>query len=227
MSSQTRRNGNAKRSLTPSLWTRGGRPSYADGMFCRNTCALFVVLLASVIAATAASKPKLKVADDGFPTGQTTPEGAASDFARAFIYSDVTLLRKICIRPYGDGQARSDYSAYLTNLTTHLAQHKERSAPSPDNPGSIAKVFAARHLSNSGPASYGYATFDFEDVMFVDVEVLLGSGQRHLRRTLVIKDRDGRWYVHPAPDLSPLLSDGLFDEDPSVRMFSDVYTIEK
>jgi hypothetical protein len=227
MNSHTFPNGKNTSSLVASLWTRTLRPSYADRMFCRHIPALFVVLLASVVAATAASKPKLKVADDGFPTGQTTPEGAATDLVRAFMYSDVILLQKICIRPYGAGQPRSDYSAYLTNLAAHLAHQKERGAASPDSPSSIARVFAARHLSNSGPASYGYATFDFQDVMFVDVDVLLGSGQRHLRRTLVIKDRDGRWYVHPVPDLSPLLSDGLFDEDPSVQLFSDVYTVEK
>jgi len=78
----------------------------------------------------------------------------------------------------------------------------------------------------NGPASAGYAGFDFQDVMFVDVEVQLGNGRKHLRRDLVIKDHDGKWYVHPVPDVSPLLSMGLFDEKPSVQLFNAVYEIE-
>lgn len=87
------------------------------------------------------------------------------------------------------------------------------------------KVFAARYLSKNGPASYGYAVLDFQDVMFVDVEVVLHSGNRHIRRTMVIKDRDGKWYAHPVPDLSPLLSYGLYDESASVLLFTDVYGV--
>ena len=34
----------------------------------------------------------------------------------------------------------------------------------------------------------------------------LHGGGHVLNRTLVIKDRDGRWYVHPLPSVSPLLS---------------------
>ncbi len=33
----------------------------------------------------------------------------------------------------------------------------------------------------------GYAVFDFQEVMFVDVEVLLRNGSKLLRRTMVIK----------------------------------------
>jgi hypothetical protein len=46
-------------------------------------------------------------------------------------------------------------------------------------------VFAARHLSKNGPASYGYAGFGFQDIMFVDVGVFLYSGERSMMRTLV------------------------------------------
>jgi hypothetical protein len=63
--------------------------------------------------------------------------------------------------------------------------------------------------------------------MFVDVEVVLQNGNRHLRRTMVIKDRDGKWYAHPVPDVSPLLSDGLYDESASVQVFTDAYDVER
>jgi hypothetical protein len=43
---------------------------------------------------------------------------------------------------------------------------------------------------------------------------------------MVIEDRDGKWYVHPVPDVSPLLSYGLFDESASIQLFTDVYDAE-
>ena len=186
--------------------------------------ATLVVLLLSSLIGTAAEKPKLRVAGDGFPTGQATPEGAASDLARAFIARDSVRFRNICIRPYGGGQARAEYTQYLDGVSEHLTQ---RGNPSPDDPKRIANLFAARHLSRNGPSSYGYASFDFQDVMFVDVEVVLQSGNKHLRRTMVIKDRDGKWYAQPVPDVSPLLSDGLFDESASVQVFTDAYNVER
>jgi len=50
--------------------------------------------------------------------------------------------------------------------------------------------------------------------MFADIGVCLHNGERAMNRTLVMKDKDGRWYVHPAPDVSPLLSEGLNEEKP-------------
>jgi hypothetical protein len=166
----------------------------------------------------------MRVATDGFPMGQSTPEGAASDLARAFMSRDAVAFRNICLRPYGGGKARAEYEQYLDGVTAHL---KEKGNPSPEDPKTIATVFAARHLSRSGPSSYGYSSFGFQDVMFVDVEVLLQSGNKHTRRTMVIKDRDGKWYAHPVPDVSPLLSDGLYDESASSQQFTTAYDVER
>jgi len=181
------------------------------------------MLLVSFLISSSAAKPRLRVARDGFPTGQDTPEGVASDLARAFMTRDAERFRSICIRPYGAGQSRADYVGYLDGVGDHFS--RGRGTPSPDDPKKIMKVFAARYLSKNGPASYGYAVLDFQDVMFVDVEVVLHSGNRHIRRTMVIKDRDGKWYAHPVPDLSPLLSYGLYDESASVLLFTDVYGV--
>ena len=175
-------------------------------------------------AFSAAAKTKIKVASDGFPTGQSTPEGAASDLARAFMKQDAVALKTLCIRPYGAGRSRKDYQGYLDGVSEHFKTSQGK--PDPENPTKLIKVYAARHLTMNGPASAGYAGFDFQDVMFVDVEVQLGNGRKHLRRDLVIKDHDGKWYVHPVPDVSPLLSMGLFDEKPSVQLFNAVYEIE-
>jgi hypothetical protein len=51
--------------------------------------------------------------------------------------------------------------------------------------------------------------------VFVDVVALLHDGSEHINRTFVIKDKHGKWYVHPAPGLHPLLSYGLNEETPS------------
>jgi hypothetical protein len=187
--------------------------------------AFLVMLLACTLISASAAKPRLKVAGDGFPTGQGTPEGAASDLARAFMTQDVLRFRSTCVRPYGAGKARAEYTEYLDGVSSHLKQ--EHKSPSPDSPKKIVKVFAARHLSKNGPASYGYASFDFQNIMFVDVEVELLSGKRISRRTMVIEERDGQWYTHPVPDVSPLLSDGLYDESPSNQLFTSVYDVER
>jgi hypothetical protein len=189
-------------------------------MQCNRKIALVLFLVLSLVSSSAA-KPRVTVAPDGFPTGQDTPEGAASDLARVFMSGDAQRFRGVCIRPYGGGPARADYMAYLEGISDHLNQ--KQGNPSPDNPKRIVTVFAARHLTKNGPASYGYAAFEFQEVMFVDVQVELQNGSIHLRRTMVIKDRDGKWYVHPVPDVSPLLSYGLYDESASVQRFTDVY----
>ena len=142
------------------------------GKNCITTLFLLLVLVRTSLA-----KPKLKAATDGFPAGQATAEGVASDLARASMTRDAVAFRKVCIRPYGGGQGRSEYKDYLE-----------------------------------------CAVYDFQDVMFVDVEVILLNGNTNLHRTMVIKDRHGKWYVHPAPNVSPLLSHGLNEESASLAI---------
>ena len=99
-----------------------------------------------------------------------------------------------------------------------------------ESPGEVfgrGERFAARHLNKNGPASFGYAAFGFQEVMFVDVGVFLHNDKQELNRTLVIKDKDGKWYVHPMPDVSPLLSAGLHDETASKQDFTGAYEIQK
>ena len=189
--------------------------------------ALALSILSLSIAAGQTPKPKLRVSNDGFPAGHDTPEGVAADLARAFIHSDVALFWATCVTPFGAGKNRDEYSKFLQNVANRMKQEARTKVPSLNNPKNIGKVFAARHLSRNGPASYGYASFGFQDVMFVDVGVFLQDGETALNRTLVVKGKDGKWYVHPAPDLSPLLSEGLNEEKASIRDFSDVYDVQK
>ena len=174
------------------------------------------------------NKPKLKVgATDGLPTGHDTPEGAACDLARSFINRDERLFSSTSIRLYGGGNGREAYAKFLLETVQSMKTEAAKKEPSPQGPKSIGKVFAARHLSKSGPVSYGYAGFGFEDIVFVDIGVYLHNGERAMNRTLVIKDRDGKWYVHPAPYVSPPLSEGLNDENNSVLDITDVYQLER
>ena len=173
------------------------------------------------------TKPKLRVASDGLASGHDTPEGAACDLARAFIARDDKLFTSISIRLYGGGTGRESYARFLQRTVESIKAEAAKKEPSLQGPKSIGKVFAARHLSKSGPVSYGYAGFGFEDIMFVDVGVYLQNGERTIYRTMVIKDKDGKWYVHPAPYVSPLLSEGLNDEASSVLDITDMYQLER
>lgn len=189
--------------------------------------ACIVVATCCVFAANTA-KPEIKVADDGFPAGRDTPEGAACDLARAFIEHDVSPFMNTCVPLYAGGNGPEDYAKFLQSTVERIKQEALKAEPSPRGPKSIDKVFAARHLSRSGPASYGYASFNFQDVMFVDIGVLLHNGEHSLNRTLVIKDRSGKWYAHPLPTAgSGFLGEGLNDESPSEKDFSEAYEIEK
>ena len=172
------------------------------------------------------TKPKLKVAADGLPSGHDTPEGAACDLARSFINRDEKLFSTTSIRLYAGGNGPEAYAKSLQETVQRIKAEAAKKEPSPEGPKSIGKVFAARHLSNSGPVSYGNAAFGFEDIMFVDIGLYLHNGERAMNRTLVIKDRDGKWYVHPAPSASPLLSEGLNEEKASVLDLTDVYELE-
>jgi hypothetical protein len=174
-----------------------------------------------------AAKPKLRVSTDGFPSGHSTPEGAASDVVRSLINRDEKLFSSTCVRLYARGDGPAAYAQFLRQTLQNIRQEAAKKEPSPGGPKSIGKVFAARHLSKNGPASYGYATFGFQDIMFVDVGIFLHNGERSMMRTLVIKDSDGKWYVHPAPSASPLLSDGLDEEKASDLDFSDAYELER
>jgi len=165
------------------------------------------------------------VAADGFPAGHGTPEGVAADLARAFIRHDVQLFNATCIKPFTSGAPRREYSAFLkaTGDTIREAAQRRQTV----GPKELVQIFAARSLSQSGPASYGRAMFGFQDVKFVDVQTLLHNGSKYRNRTLVIRDKDGKWYAHPLPGSSPLLSAGLNEESESRTDFGQAYKVLK
>lgn len=174
-----------------------------------------------------AAKPTIKVLEDGFPSGHDTPEGAAADMARAFIKRDYALFESTCVKPFGGGESRKEYEKFLEGVKAGMKAEAEKKVPSPGGPKEISKIYAARFLSLNGPASAGYALFDIQEIMFVDVVATLHNGKQTLIRTMVIKTPKGRWVTHPAPHIDSILSTGLNEEKPSVKSFSEAYKVEK
>lgn len=172
-------------------------------------------------------KPKLALAADGWPSGPATPEGAASDMVRALIQKDEKLFRETCVRPFAAGNSAQQYEKFKRETVAAMRAEAARAIPSPGAPVAIEKVFAARHLTLDGPASYGDASFGFQDVMFVDIVIQLPAGAKSLMRNLVIHDKDGKWYVDPLPSASPLLSTGLENEAASKLTLADAYLLQK
>ena len=188
---------------------------------------IFLLVLTAAGASAQSIKPTIKVLKDGFPSGHSTPEGVAADLARAFISRNAKLFTNTCIKPFGGGENRKAYESFLKQTAAQIVFATRKPTPPAGGPKAIRTVFASRALSKNGPASYGYATFGFLDVRFVDVVAVLRNGKTYTNRTLVILDSDKKWYVHPLPSSSPLLSAGLNEEPASVKSFKDVYKIKR
>src|SRR5262245_50322269 len=109
-----------------------------------------LLAVVSPTVAIAQSKPTIRIAGDGFPTGRETPEGAAADLARAFIAKDAEAFKRVSIRVYSKGQSAQDYEAFLKSVMSDIASEKARTVPSPTGPRAIGKVFAVRQLSRNG-----------------------------------------------------------------------------
>jgi len=132
------------------------------------TISMVLILASSGTADAKNDKPKIAVAPDGFPTGLDTPEGAASDLERAYINHDSNLFANVCIGLYVNHTGPALYDKFMRETIARLDRESSSKTNRPKDAKAIAKVFAARHFSRNGPASYGYAGFDFLDVQFVN-----------------------------------------------------------
>src|SRR4051812_3501506 len=166
------------RSQVPSLSSRGASRQLKARARSRTPKTGCVLLIALLFGQALAQKP------DGFPAGRGTPEGAACDMARAFIARDPALFSKTVLPPFGGGIGRTHYAAFLSKVKQSMVEEAKKKTPSPKAPRKMLEVFAARRLTKSGPASYGYASFGFKDVQFVDVKVQLRNGLTFMNRTL-------------------------------------------
>jgi hypothetical protein len=154
-------------------------------------------------------------AGEGAKMPAASAEQAAIAFVEGLIAKDGVKVRSACLKQNGNERYSDAFSDFVVKVESAASE----SSPQPGAPKSIKNVFAARQLSSSGPASYGYAAFDFRNVVFVDVVILRNDGKEQVYRILVVKDAKSAWFVHPLPEISPLLSSGLWDESPSVIEF--------
>jgi hypothetical protein len=193
----------------------------------RQLLALLPIFLSATTTVAQTSKPVLVVKPDGFPSGHGSPEGVASDFARAFIKRDAGLYSDCIVKPFGGTENQRRVKAFLAAMEKNLNQEHQKKVPSPNGPKTILDVFGARHLTKSGPVSYAQRVYGFKDVMFVDIQAQLRNGKRATNRTFVIQAADGKWYVHPVPTAIPLLSDGLNNETPSTKDIAATYRLKR
>ncbi|MCA9281459.1 MAG: hypothetical protein KDA30_05430 [Phycisphaerales bacterium] len=170
---------------------------------------------------TQAETPKIVGGDDGFPTGQSTPEGVACDLARAFIDPNAELFRTVCLPTRRGSKSGDAYNDFLDGMSAQMEQVKGKTPQELGGPTHIETVYKARHLSMDGPASAGYALMQLSDVMFVDVVTPLWNGQEYTNRTLVVqRESDGKWYAMPRPDIYSMISAGLNSESSSTELWT-------
>lgn len=164
-----------------------------------------------------AGAPSPLIMGDDYPSGQLTPEGVACEMARAFINADEKLWRTIN-NPKLVGR-KLELKVFVDTMAGQMNEMAALDFEKRPGAKKITQVYKARHLSKNGPSSYGWATFNFNDVMFVDVITELANGQLSETRTLVVQDEDEKWYVLPRPDLYPILSMGLNKEASSTEIY--------
>lgn len=156
-----------------------------------------------------------QVAKDGLPTGQDSAEGVACDLARSFAAADATMWSGITIKLPSDDKAHAKLESFVEATATEMEAEAKKPDAERSGPKDIGACFKARHLSDANAVTYGSSLYHYQDVMFVDVVVKQHDGQETANRTLVVKAADGKWYVHPQPSLSPMLSMGLNSESDS------------
>src|SRR5438132_730268 len=85
------------------------------------------------------SKPKLRVAADGFPAGHATPEGVACDLARAFIQRDSKLFKSSIMGANEGAWDREKYAAFIKRVAEDMRKELQKPKPSPEGPKSLGK----------------------------------------------------------------------------------------
>lgn len=152
-----------------------------------------------------------EIAADGFPTGSTSPEGAACDAARALVERDGEMLREASIDAFGSEHQKAAYERALTEAADTL----EDEAVAPEG---IVRVFDARLPTMAAPRAEMYARYGVLDVRFVDVVLDYGEEER-VARTLVARTPEKGWGVVVEPGIYPEISEGLAQESESLIEF--------
>ena len=154
---------------------------------------------------------------DGFPTGRSTPEGAASDMARSFLLHDFERFNEVRFKY--DCETKNDgpnlYQSYLTNSPlTSLEVAGDSGIASPNLPTRIVRVFAAREFSADNSYRDWGLLYGIQERRLVDVVVVGKGGMEVVNRTFVVKAKDGQWYAMPKL-LDPLFPRVGLDMEPA------------
>ncbi len=146
------------------------------------------------------------------PTGQKTPEGVACDAIMAYAHADSKAWLATFVRPIYGEERNKEYEEFKKEMAANTDKNKNDKAFKPPR---IVKCYKAREFTMNGPGSMAYAVDLFTGNMFVDMVVETAPGETQGVRYHVMKDKDGKWYFEPRPDLCPLFSMGLNDEKKS------------
>ena len=161
---------------------------------------------------------KFIIPPDGFPTGPTTPEGAACDLIRArFIYRARRLFQETCLTPPTRPSALGTYFKFYYYLLSDLRDVPPKKTTGPEEIKAIRKLYFARDLSNPEPRVFAARELGWVGIKFVDMLLEQNNGKKLSHRVLVAEVRKNLWFAHPLPNTSPLVSAGFNAESPSQK----------
>ncbi|MEO1129201.1 MAG: hypothetical protein AAFX05_05755 [Planctomycetota bacterium] len=153
------------------------------------------------------------LAEDGYPTGRSTPEGAAADLTRAFVENDFEQFLAVAVEPFGEGESLQCYQTYYEGMEPRVK------VPFVDR---IVEMYESRPLRNPVAQPLAETLLGATDIRFCDVVFARLTGAEMLQRTLVVQMPDGEWRAIIKPDCFPDLFEGLFDETDSTRLIEPV-----
>jgi len=175
--------------------------------------AVGISLVLSSSASADDPTPLAKKHKDGFPTGNATSEGAATDLVRAYIGRDFLLFNKVryvrmCETPNDHANKYVRFLRY-TAFSNNSKTYKLDSLPSELT--RISKVFTARSLAPQNEEEKAewelrLLLHHLQDQMFVDVIAEGSDGREYLQRAVVDQHIGGGWtaqlpihhaYPHP------------------------------
>lgn len=152
------------------------------------------------------------------PSGNSTPEGAAVDLARAFIQSDAATFRALCWN--AGGKPPQHYQRFIESVARDIEDAKKLGRQVGGASFSISKVFKARDCRLKDSAFLECCTaFGVLDVRLVDIETPLWGRACRIRTLVVRQQSDQRWYVILWPDAFRALAIELYAEPDSTELW--------
>lgn len=170
-------------------------------------CAITAILVCTNLATAGDNISRVETPQDEFPTGNMTPEGAATDLVRACIQRDESLFNKarhvrIC---EGKNDPAYYFKLFLKNASFTHGSRTFNPETLPHPLTGISKVYVSRSLApkeddEQAKWKLGLSLNFLEDRVFVDVVAVDSEGTDYIHRSIVEKHQGGNW--HAVPPLS-------------------------